>query len=345
MLLLGILVAIPFTAGCRRSTSTPATTASPSPNAWAVVDGREITRDDVEKAYSRAVDASQPLSTEEALSAKLNLLNELIVQEILLARAQRLKVEVPASDVDAAYAQAKQNISDEAFQQELAKRKLTTEDMREGLRRQLLVEKVIEQEVDSKVAVSDQEVTDFFNVNKEQFNLAEDGYYLAQIVITPVREPQVANRTGDDAATPQAANTKLQMLLERIKGGASFRDLAMDYSEDPETAPRGGDLGLVSISRLKQVPPQLRDVVLKATPNTANVASMGGAHTIVFVGALEKAGQRDLSTPGVRERITESLRGRKGQLLRTAYITAAQSDANVTNYLARRVVETQGKIE
>jgi hypothetical protein len=48
--------------------------------------------------------------------------------------------------------------------------------------------------------------------------------------------------------------------------------------------------------------------------------------------------------PAVKERITTGLRGRKEQLLRTAYLTAARTDADVVNYLARRVVESQGKV-
>jgi hypothetical protein len=67
-------------------------------------------------------------------------------------------------------------------------------------------------------------------------------------------------------------------------------------------------------------------------------------HTIVLVAAHEQAGQRDLSTPGVRERITETLRGRKVQLLRAAYLTDVRSHAKVVNYLARQVVESQGKV-
>ena len=67
-----------------------------SADTWAVVDGREITRDDVEKAYRRTRDASQTLSDEEALTAKLSLLNDLIVQDILLAKAGALKIEVAA---------------------------------------------------------------------------------------------------------------------------------------------------------------------------------------------------------------------------------------------------------
>lgn len=336
------VLSLGFAVGCR-STSAPQATPV-SADTWAVVDGREIKRDEVEKAYQRTGNASQPVSDEEALTAKLGLLEELIVQDILLAKARDLKIEVPASELDSAYAEAKKNISDEAFQQELSRRKVTTEDMREGLRRELLSDKVVEQEVVSKITITDQEVTDFFNANKAQFNLPEESYHLAQIVITPQREPQVTNRTGDDAATPQQATAKMQMLMERLKGGTSFGELAAAYSEDPETAPRGGDLGLVPISRLKQAPPQLRDAVLKMKPGSANVVSMGGAHTIVLMVAHEQAGQRDLSMPPVKERITETLRARKEQLLRAAYLTAARSDADVVNYLARRIVESQGKM-
>jgi hypothetical protein len=44
----------------------------------------------------------------------------------------------------------------------------------------------------------------------------------------------------------------------------------------------------------------------------------------------------------LRDGITRTLRGRKEQLLRTAYLTAIRSDAQVTNYLARRLVESKG---
>jgi peptidyl-prolyl cis-trans isomerase SurA len=216
--------------------------------------------------------------------------------------------------------------------------------MRESIRRELLTQKVIEREVASKVSVADQEVTDFFNANRAQFNIPEEAYHIAQIVVTPVQDPQIANRTGDDASTPQLAEAKVRMLMERLQGGASFRDVAMDYSEDPESAPRGGDLGFVPVSRLKQAPPQLRDAVVKGKPGSATVVSSGGAHSIVLVVAHEQPGQRDLSTPGVRERITDTLRGRKEQLLRAAYLTAVRTDADVTTNLARRVVESNGKL-
>src|SRR5204863_6445770 len=142
-------------------------------------------------------------------------------------------------------------------------------------------------------------------------NVPEEAYHLAQIVVTPTPDARVTNTNGDDATTPQAAAAKIQMLMERLKGGVSFQDLATGYSEDPESAPRGGDLGLVPVSRLRQAPPPLRDAVLNKSPGAVTVANLGNAYTIVMVLAHEEAGQRTLSTPGVRERITETLRAQK----------------------------------
>ena len=330
---------------CRGKQAPAPVAATVSPDTWATVDGRNISREAVEKAYQRTVDTSQPLSDDEAMTAKLNTLNDYIVQEILIAKAGDLKITVADADLDAAYADAKKNIADEAFQQELTRRGLTVTDMREGLRRELLAQKVIAQEVGSKISVSDKEVSDFFTANRAQFNLPEEAYHIAQIVVTPVRDPQVANRSGDDAATPQAAAAKVSMLMERLKSGASFSDLAVGYSEDPESAPRGGDLGFVPVSRIKQAPPTLRDAILNKAPGTVTVVSQNGAHTIVLVVAHELAGQRDLSMPEVRQRIVDTLRGRKEQLLRSAYLIDVRTNAKVVNYLARRVVESQQPVK
>jgi peptidyl-prolyl cis-trans isomerase SurA len=339
-LLLLALVLTSCSFACRATPAAPAKAVSA--DTWAVVDGREIKKADVDKAYQRAKDSAQVLSPDEEMTAKLSLLNDLIVQDILLSKASTLKLEVPQAELDAAFANASKNIADDAFQQELSRRGLTPADVREGLRRELLTEKVITQEVSSKITVSEQDVQGFYETNRAQFNVAEEAYHVAQIVVTPVRDPRIGNRTGDDATTPEAAVAKIKMLMERLKSGASFRDLAVGYSEDPESAPRGGDLGLIPVSQLRQAPPPLRDAVLGKEAGAVNVASSNGAYALMLVVAHEQPGQRDLSMPGVRDGITQTLRGRKEQLLRAAYLTSVRSDAQVVNYLARRLVETQG---
>src|SRR5262245_49494357 len=81
--------------GCRRNSSQ---SQSASPDTWATVDGRSITRDDVERAFRRTQDPAATLSPEETMTIKLGILNEMIIQDILLAKARALKIELPQSE-------------------------------------------------------------------------------------------------------------------------------------------------------------------------------------------------------------------------------------------------------
>lgn len=128
------------------------------------------------------------------------------------------------------------------------------------------------------------------------------------------------------------------LLMERLKAGVAFGDLAADFSEDPQSAPRRGDVGFVPISALQQAPPALPDAVLKSQPGSVRVGSNGGANTIVLFVAKDTAGQKDPGMPTEKEAITSARRGRREQLLRAAYLTALRNDAVVVNQLAQRVV-------
>jgi peptidyl-prolyl cis-trans isomerase SurA len=331
------------TGGCRTSTTAPGAAAAASPDTWATVNGRQISRDEVEKTYRREA-AQQQQSSEEALAGKLALLNEMIAQELVLAKARELKIEISDTEIDNAYADGKKNITEDQFQKELASRNLTPADMRESLRRDMLASKVMEREVMSKITVTDEDVKAFFEANRASFNRPEDAYHIAQVTVTPTRANQQINRSGNDAGTPQEAQAKAQMLMERLKAGAPFAELAADFSEDPESAQRGGDLGFVPISALRNVPAPLRDAVLNAQPGAVRLVSLGGGHTIVLLVAKDTAGQKDPSMPQVKEMITNTLKGRREQLMRTAYVNALRNDATVVNHLADRIVETQGKM-
>ena len=339
------VVALAFVgAACQSQPATPAIPAvTVTADTYAVVNGRQITRADVDKAFQRTRPSSQVLSEEETLATKLSVLDELIVQDLLLAKARDLKLEVPEKDIDEAYEASRRNVAPEAIAEELKRRNLTTADVREGLRRELMTRKVLQREVVDKLQVTDAAVTAFFDAHRAEYNLAENSYRLAQIVVTPVADPQPANRAGDDATTPQEAQKKAAGLMQRLREGAPFDVLARDHSEDPQSAPRGGDLGLVPVSSLKRIAPALREAVMKSAPGAVTAVNVGGMHTIVLVIGLETAGQRDLSMPQVRENIVSNLRSRKEQLLRAAYLTALRTDADIVNYFARRLVESESK--
>ena len=108
---------------------------------------------------TRAVSASVDRSEEETLATKLSVLDELIVQDLLLAKARDLKLEVPEKDIDEAYEASRRNVAPEAIAEELKRRNLTTADVREGLRRELMTRKVLQREVVDKLQVTDAAVT------------------------------------------------------------------------------------------------------------------------------------------------------------------------------------------
>jgi peptidyl-prolyl cis-trans isomerase SurA len=140
------------------------------------------------------------------------------------------------------------------------------------------------------------------------------------------------------------------MIATRLDSGDEFATLAMNYSEDPETANNGGDLGLAPESALKAADPATRDAVIKLKPgqftpiipmiNPTNHQPY--AYMIVKLIAKEPAGQRELGDPRVKQAIRQQLRDRREQLLKAAYYETLRDDAKVTNYYAAEVLKNLG---
>ncbi|HJY88274.1 MAG TPA: peptidylprolyl isomerase [Candidatus Acidoferrales bacterium] len=335
----GVLAALVGLAGCKPQ-------APPSADVWAVVNGDDIKRDEVEKYYrSRVNPEGQAPSQEEALSLKLNILDELINNEILLERAKKSGLEASDGEVEDKFTEFKSPYTEDEFQRQLKDRGVTVDDLKRDLRRQLSIQKLINREVVAKISITDQDVADFYHQNRAQFDVAEPQYRIGQIVVTPRKDPQVRNRKNDDATTEAEARRKVAMLLARLNSGADFAQLAMDYSEDPVTAATGGDLGYVPESALSQSEPALKKTVLALHPGqVSGVIALRDSYRILKLVAREAPGQRELNDPKVQQSIRDTLRNRKEQLLRAAYLAVARDQARVVNYLARQVIESVGKV-
>jgi peptidyl-prolyl cis-trans isomerase SurA len=317
-----------------------------SPDVWAMVNGTEIKRDEVEKYYRSQVNPEgQEPSQEEALSLKLNVIEQLVNNEILLERAKKLNLEASDGEVEDKFTELKSPFTEEEFQRQLKSRGMGVDDLKRDLRRQLSIQKLLNREVAAKISISDQEVTDFYNANHNQFNVAEPQFRISQIVITPRRDPQIRNRKNDDATNEAEAERKAKMLMDKLNSGADFAQLAMDYSEDPNTAATGGDLGYIPESALNQSDPILKHTVLSLKPGqVSQPIVLKDSIRILKLVAREAAGLRGVNDPQVRQTIRDTLRNRKEQLLRNAYLAVARDEAHVTNFLAQQVVEAAGKL-
>jgi peptidyl-prolyl cis-trans isomerase SurA len=316
----------------------------------ATVDGRKIFRSDVDKVYDNNVAAAPQAPTgEQATALRLNILQQMIEDEILMRRAEKLGLLATEEEVDRKYNEIKSPFSQEEFDKRLKDKKITLADFKRDIRRSITLDKVMNKEVSSKINVSDQDITDYYNSHKAEFNLIETRYHLAQITVTPAPNPQAQNQ-NDKAQNEAEARKKVQMIANRLDSGDDFATLAMKYSEDPETSGNGGDLGTVPESGLKGTDPATRDAVMKLKPgqyspivgvvNPATRQAVG--YRIIKLVSKEPAGQRELSDPRVQQAIRSQLHDRREQLLKAAYYEVLRDSAKVENYYAKKVLDSNG---
>jgi peptidyl-prolyl cis-trans isomerase SurA len=316
----------------------------------ASVNGRKIYRSEVDKYYGNQTSGSDQQPTgEQAVSLRLSILNELIETEILMLRADKLGLLATDEEVDRKLNEAKAPYTAEEFNKRLAEKKISLDDFKRDLRRSLTRDKVLNKEITSRINITDQDVTSYYNDHKAEFNLIEPQYHLAKIMVTGVVNPQVRN-LQNKAQNDAEAKKKIQMIENKLDSGDDFATLAMNYSEDPETSNNGGDLGMAPESALKTADPATREAVMKLKPgqytpmipvvNPANHQPY--AYMIVKLIAKEPAGQRDLNDPRVQQAIRQQLRDRREQLLKAAYYESLRDEAKIANYYAGEILKNAG---
>ncbi|MGE5724900.1 MAG: SurA N-terminal domain-containing protein [Acidobacteriota bacterium] len=322
------------------------------PDVMARVNGREITRAEVQKYFdNQTAGAPQQPSGEQASSLRLSILRQLIDDEILMQRAEKLGLLATDEEVNRRLNEVKAPYTKEEFDKRLQEKKITLDDFKRDLRRSLTVDKVLNREITSKINITDQDISSYYNAHKSEFNLIEPQYHLAHILVTAAPNPQVHNLKNDKARNEPEARKKIQTLINRLDSGEDFATLAMNYSEDPETAGNGGDLGFTPESSLKGTDPATRDAITKLKPgqysaiipvvNPTTHQLFG--YRIVKLIAKEPAGQRDLNDPRVQQAIREQLRDRREQLLKAAFYEEIRDQAKVENFYAENILSQAGK--
>jgi peptidyl-prolyl cis-trans isomerase SurA len=321
---------------CKRATSE---------NVAATVNERTITYGDLDKQFQAQFTASaERPSDDQMVIQKLEVLRTLIDNEIMLQRAEKLGLMATDADVESRFAELKAPYTQEEFQRQLSARKMSADDMKAQIKRDLSVTKLINKEITSHISISDKDVTDFYNSNKSSFNFPEPQVHLAQILVTPTPDPNVRNIKNDKAQNDDQARKKIEMLLARMHQGEDFGMLAQNFSEDPTSAPNGGDLGFVPDSALDKANPDIRKAIQAASPGQiTGVVKTPEGYRVFKVYSKEPAGQRELTDPRVQQNIRETLLNRKDQLLRAAYYEVARDEAKVANYLAASISENKSK--
>ncbi|MCL5743378.1 MAG: peptidylprolyl isomerase [Acidobacteria bacterium] len=322
-------------AGCKKSD--PA-------NVAASVNDRPVTYSELDKTYQSQLAGATPDTSEDQVNMqKLELLRSMIDSEIMLQRAEKLGLMATDADVEAKFNELKAPYTKEEFQRQLDSRKMSVEDLKTQLRRDLSVQKLFNKEITSHITITDADVANFYKANKGSFNFAEPQVHIAQIVVTPLPDPNVRNLKNSKAQNEDQAKQKIQTIAALLKT-QDFTTVAQNYSEDPNSAANGGDLGFVPESAFEKANPELRKMVMSLQPGGLSpIIHTQEGYRILKVISKEPAGQRELTDPRVQQTIRETLLNRKDQLLKAAYYEVARNDTKVVNYLARRLAEVTTK--
>ena len=320
---------------------------APPENVAAEVNSRPITYEELEKQYRLQFPSPSSEASEDQIALqKLEVLRSMIDSEIMLQRAEKLGLLAADSDVEAKFNEIKAPYTKEEFQKQLDARKITVDELRAQLRRELSLQKLFNKEITSHISITDKDVADFYERNKASFNLAEPQVHLAQILVTPQPDPNVRNLRSDKAQNEEQAKQKIQMIEARLRQGEDFAMIAQNFSEDPNSAANGGDIGFIPLSALEQAHPELRKMVMTLQPGQISpIIRTAEGYRILRVISKEPAGQRELNDPRVQQSIRETLLNRKDQLLRNVYFEVARNEAKVVNYYAISLLEKAQKKE
>jgi peptidyl-prolyl cis-trans isomerase C len=241
------------------------------PEIVARVNGETISGKDLDDAVKAVAGRAGPIPPDERDRVYRGVLDNMIGYRLIIQEAKARKIAVPDAEVDAQVAQIRAQFPSEAqFQQALTAQKTTLEAVRSDTRDEMSAEKLVESAIADKVTVKPEAVTDFYQKNQDKFQ--QGPRVRASHILIGI--PQNA-----DAATKQQARSKAEAVLKDLKSGKDFAASAKANSQDPGSAPNGGDLGYFEQGQM--VPPfEQAAFALKAGEMSEIVETQFGYHII-----------------------------------------------------------------
>ena len=197
------------------------------------------------------------------------------------------------------------------------------EDFKQNMRNQIITQKVIGQEVGSHIQVTKEEERAFYDSHKNEMQ-QPDSIRLSEILIAP-QKPAAEAKTPpveDDPQQLAAAEAKAKDLLEQIRKGVSFEDLAKKNSNGP-SATQGGDLGEFKRGTLSK---ELEDTTFAMKPgDVSDVIRTKQGFVILKVTQHTPAGIPPLKD--IEPKLQEAVYMQKLEPALRAYLTKLREDA------------------
>ncbi|HEY0379644.1 MAG TPA: peptidylprolyl isomerase [Pyrinomonadaceae bacterium] len=187
----------------------------------------------------------------------------------------------------------------------------------------------------SGITVSEQDVLDFYNANKEQF-VRQRG-----VTLSMIKADAISSGVNDDARSEAEARQKIDAIYQQLKDGADFATVARARSEDTKAGLNGGDIGFATEKDLEQSGfPQtlIRQFFGPMQPGeiTQPVNFAGSWYIFKLTEKQLQPENLTLESPGVRSQVKEGLINQRKQAANAALLETAKNQAKTVNYLASK---------
>jgi peptidyl-prolyl cis-trans isomerase SurA len=187
---------------------------------------------------------------EQVERAEREFLDQLILRRLQLQYASQIGITTSENDINAALKDVltRNNLTPEQLTDLLTREGLTLQDYKDRLREQIILARLMNQAVRSRVSVDTGEVEAYFKAHQDEFNQPAQA-----------RIRHIFFRIDPGVAQPQVdvVHARATRVLQEARNGSDFADLARLHSEDA-TAANGGDLGYI---KRGQALPEFEEVI------------------------------------------------------------------------------------
>ena len=288
----------------------------------AVVNDEVITLSELNGAFDpyrvKLEAAYEGQARDKALTeARETLLNRMIDALLIQQESRKTGIVVREEEVADAIKDilARSNLSQEDFRKGLAKEGTTLEAYRKEIRDQLMRMKLIRRDIKSRVAVTDEEIGEYYRKHREDYE-GKESVRIKQILLLLPKE--------EDQAVREKLRADAGEIHRRLTNGEPFDQLSAKYSEGPAAA-TGGDIGYIERG---MIIPEVEEVAFKLPLQQISgvIESSVGFHIIQVI---DRRGAGIKGIESVREEIREKIDREKLEKKFEEWLEALRKKSNI----------------
>jgi peptidyl-prolyl cis-trans isomerase C len=259
--------------------------------------------------------------TDDQLAAlKNDILDSLIEREVLYQQSQKDGIQITDQTIDDQLAAIKKRFPNETeYKNALSKMNLSEDEVKAQIKRGLSIKELIDQQVTSKVVITEEESKAYYDKNPQRFKQPEQ--IKASHILIKV------DAKADEAKKAEARQ-RIEKVQQKLKDGGDFAALAKEYSEGPSSA-KGGDLGYF---RHGQMVKPFEEAALALKPNEVSdvVETRFGYHLIKV---YDNKPEQTLAYADVKDKIIQRLKQEKIEKEAVQYVDKLKKDAKLEKFI------------